>query len=37
MGIGGGGTMDFHPMLTENAKFVTNALRGDLLTVNVWP
>ena len=31
---GGGGTMDCHPMLTKNANFVTNALRGDLATVN---
>ena len=26
-----------HPILTENANFVTNALRGDLSTVNVRP
>ena len=31
----GGGTMGCHPMLTENDIFVTNALRGDLSTVNV--
>ena len=29
--------MGFHPMLTENANFVNNALRGDLITVNVRP
>ena len=34
---GEGGTMGCHPMLTENANFVTNALRGDLSTVNVRP
>ena len=34
---GRGGTMGCHPMLTENAKFVTNSLRGDLSTVNVRP
>ena len=34
---GKGGTMGCHPMLTENANFVTNALRGDLSTVNVRP
>ena len=33
----GGGTMGCHPMLTENTNFVTNALRGDLSTVNVRP
>ena len=27
--------MGCHPMLTKNANFVTNALRGDLSTVNV--
>ena len=32
---GGGGTMGCHPMLTKNANFVTNALKGDLSTVNV--
>ena len=31
----GGGTMGCHHMLTKNANFVTNALRGDLSTVNV--
>ena len=30
-------TMGCHPMLTENPNFVTNALRGDLSTVNVRP
>ena len=34
---GGGGTMGCHPMLTKNTNFVTNALRGDLSTVNVRP
>ena len=29
--------MGCHPMLTENANFVTNALKGDLSTVNVRP
>ena len=29
--------MGCHPMLTENAYFVTNALRGDVSTVNVRP
>ena len=33
----GGGIMGCHPMLTENANFVTNALRGDLSTVYVRP
>ena len=41
-GLGGGGvveggTMGCHSMLTENDNFVTNALRGDLSTVNVRP
>ena len=27
--------MGCHPMLTKNTNFVTNALRGDLSTVNV--
>ena len=34
----GGGTVGTHPMLTmlaENNKFVINALRGDLSTINV--
>ena len=30
-------TMGCHPMLTENANFVTNALIGDLLIVNMRP
>ena len=37
---GGGGTVGPHPMLTmlaENNKFVINALRGDLSTINVRP
>ena len=34
---GGGGTMGFHPMLTKNANFVTNALRCDLSMVNMRP
>ena len=29
--------MGCHPMLTENANFVTNTLRGDLSTVIVRP
>ena len=29
--------MGCHPTLTENANFVTNALSGDLSTVNVRP
>ena len=33
----GGGTMGCQPMVTKNANFVTNALRGDLSTVNVRP
>ena len=37
MGGGRGGTMGCHPMLTKNAYFVTNALRGDLSTDNVRP
>ena len=28
-------TMGCHPMLTKNTNFVTNALRGDLSTINV--
>ena len=37
---GGGGTAGCYPMLTSsslNPIFVTNGLRGDLLTVNVRP
>ena len=30
-----GGTMGCHPMLIENANFVTNALKGDISTVIV--
>ena len=33
----GQGCMGCHPMLTKNANFVTNALRGDLSTLNVRP
>ena len=35
--IGREGTIGCHPMLTENANFVTNALKGHLSTVDVWP
>ena len=33
----GGGTMGYHPILTENANHVTNALIGDIRTFNMWP
>ena len=29
--------MECHPMLAGNANPVNNALRDDILTVNVWP
>ena len=29
--------MGCHTLLTENANFLTNALRGNLSTVNVRP